>query len=231
MAHRLNLLSRLYNHLSSKLPETVQRKFTDNELREKKHIHEHWKSQGTDDQHSPENYLNNVAQSEFIFDILSPYAESSDELLEPGCNVGRNLNYFYNRGYTSLTGIEINPTAVEILEEEYPDLNDNADIYTSDIETKVKEFGTNKFDITFTSSVLKHIHPDCEFVFDELVRVTDNYILTLEDETDISPIHIPRNYKKVFTVRGCEQVHGISGSDFPQDTSLPDSYYVRIFKT
>jgi SAM-dependent methyltransferase len=226
-----NLLSKSYSYVLSKLPETVQRKLTENELKDKRYIHEHWKSQGTDDQHSPENYLNQVGQSEFIFDILSPYAETSNELFEPGCNVGRNLNYFYDKGYTNLTGIEINPRAIEVLEEEYPDLNDNVDIYVSDIESKVKEFRTNKFDITFTSSVLKHIHPDCEFVFDELVRVTDNYILTLEDETDISPIHVPRNYKKIFTNRGCEQIHATSGSDFPESTGLPESYYARIFQT
>jgi hypothetical protein len=50
------------------------------------------------------------------------------------------------------------------------------------VEDVVKSFGDRTFDLVFTMAVLEHIHTTSEWVFEEIVRITNRYVVTIEDE-------------------------------------------------
>ena len=66
---------------------------------------EFWKhpTQG-DGKNLPTNYLQGEEKSQYLVELIKRYAEPNAEILEIGCNIGRNLNYLFNAGYTKLGG-------------------------------------------------------------------------------------------------------------------------------
>ncbi|GAI43954.1 unnamed protein product [marine sediment metagenome] len=64
----------------------------------------------------PTDYLHGEERSQFLVRLVQKYVEPSAKILEIGSNVGRNLYYLFNAGYTKLTGVEINKDAIERME-------------------------------------------------------------------------------------------------------------------
>ena len=58
------------------------------------------------------DYIKPVFRSKFLYEFM-PKMEPSASILELGCNVGRNLNYLFTKGFRSLSDIEINKRAIE----------------------------------------------------------------------------------------------------------------------
>lgn len=161
-------------------------------------IHNYWRN--PDNYNDPVKYLNNedtIERSEYLYKIISNHFDSSIKILELGSNVGRNLNYLYERGFKNLTGIEINENAIILMVKNYPDCYNNIKILPGEVEKYIKGFKTKEFDLIFTMAVLEHIHDDSKWIFNEIMRITKN-ILTIEDEKSLSYRHFPRNYKKIF---------------------------------
>ena len=148
-------------------------------------------------------------------------------ILEIGCNVGRNLNYLFLAGFKKLVGIEINKKAIRLLKQSYPELARYAKIYNKPVEEVITGFKNGAFDIVFTMAVLQHIHPDSEFIFSEIARVTNRFLVTIEDERGISWRHFPRNYKRVFESLGLEQVEEFNCRGVP---GLGGNFSARVFK-
>ena len=64
----------------------------------------YWR-QPQDGHNLPTNYLNNPKahiRSQSLLKVLEKYASRDARILEPGCNVGRNLNYLFKCGFTNL---------------------------------------------------------------------------------------------------------------------------------
>jgi len=175
----------------------------------------------------PENYLEGKERSQFLVELLKRYADSSSVILEIGCNVGRNLNYLFLAGFKKLVGIEINKKAIRLLKQSYPELARYAKIYNKPVEEVITGFKNGAFDIVFTMAVLQHIHPDSEFIFSEIARVTNRFLVTIEDERGISWRHFPRNYKRVFESLGLEQVEEFNCRGVP---GLGGNFSARVFK-
>jgi SAM-dependent methyltransferase len=209
------------------VPEAVRQKY---QLSNRDELHSYWKSRSDNDRNSPSDYLDSIERSQFLLDLISPYVDKRNQILEPGCNVGRNLNYLYSHGFDQLSGIEINPDAVEMLKTEHPDLASEADIYQGEIENIITEFESGEFDIVFTMAVLEHIHPDSEFIFEEIARVADEYIVTIEDEASTSHRHVPRNYKDIFTQFDFELIKTLPGQSFPDNVELAECFVARVFR-
>ena len=74
-------------------------------------------------------------------------------------------------------------------------------------QLKIVEFDDSHFDVVYTMAVLMHIHPDSEFIFKEITRITKDRLIVIEDEKCISPRHFPRNYKSVFENLGMRQIY------------------------
>ncbi len=171
-------------------------------------IFNYWK-QPHDGHNLPTNYLNNPkahARSQNLLKIVKKYASGNARILEPGCNVGRNLYYLFKAGFTNLEGIEISRDAVELLKKSYPEMAQHITIYNQSIEEIISSFKDNTFDVVFTMAVLQHIHPKSEWIFSEIVRITKSSLITLEGESYISWRHFPRDYKKVFESLGMKQM-------------------------
>jgi SAM-dependent methyltransferase len=179
----------------------------------------YWENPG--DNNSAENYLDNPKTTEWskhLLEVIKKYAKPTDTILEIGCNVGRNLNHFYQNGFKKITGIEISEIAVKLGESAYPELKGK--IIVSSIEDKIKDL--KKYDIIFTRAVLEHIMIKSEWIFPEIERITKRYLITIEDEKSLTWKHYPRNYKEVF-----KNLKQIEEKDLQPE--IPN-FILRVFK-
>ncbi|WP_200816610.1 bifunctional 2-polyprenyl-6-hydroxyphenol methylase/3-demethylubiquinol 3-O-methyltransferase UbiG [Halobacillus sp. Marseille-P3879] len=183
-------------------------------------IHDYWMNSST-----PDRYANKIERSEFLTKYVQKYIAKKGRILEVGCNVGRNLNHLYEQGYDRLSGIEISDEAVEALKKTYPMMAAQADIFHTPIEDIVTKMRTNSFHLVFSLAVLEHLHPDSEWVFEELARISRAYIITIEAEQAENWRLFPRNYKTIFEQFGYVQVE-------ESDCIEADlkNYTLRVFK-
>ncbi len=153
----------------------------------------------------PQEYLEGKTRSLFLVEIIKRYAETNAKILEVGCGVGRNLNYLFLAGFKELSGIEISENAVQLLKQSYPEMAVHIKIYNMPVEEVIRHFKDDEFDVVFTMAVLEHIHPDSEWIFPEIARITKDYLITIEDERSLSWRHFPRCYKRIFEPLGMKQ--------------------------
>ncbi|WP_067724751.1 class I SAM-dependent methyltransferase [Oceanobacillus damuensis] len=186
-----------------------------------KEIHDYWINRSL-----PGLYIDKAGRSEFLINYVKKYIEQNGKILEIGCNAGRNLNYLYKNNFYNLTGIEISEEAIRALNKTYPLLAQNAKIIHSPVENIIKELPSRGFDLVFTMAVLEHIHPDSDWIFEDIARITGSYLITIEAETAKHWRIFPRNYKKIFKKFGLKQVE-----EHHCDTkSGLRGYTLRVFK-
>ncbi|MFC4403913.1 class I SAM-dependent methyltransferase [Gracilibacillus xinjiangensis] len=183
-------------------------------------VHNYWVRKS-----APESYLIHQERSEFLLEYLQKYVHPNAQILELGCNVGRNLQTLYQNNYKKLTGIEISKQAVEKLQTTFPELAKTMNLIHSPIEDWIKNVKTYHYDLVFTMAVLEHIHPDSEWVFEHIARISREYIITIEDENTTNWRLFPRNYQAIFEKYGFEQLeeNDCNKADL-------DKYRLRIFK-
>jgi SAM-dependent methyltransferase len=177
----------------------------------------------------PENYLKPIGgdrRTQFLLELMKLYTDTNGNILEIGCNVGRNLNYLFLAGFDKLTGIEISEDAVALMEKTYPEMAKSAKIINTPVEDVIGTFKENEFDVVFTMAVLEHIHPDSKFIFSEMVRITRRNLITIEDEKGISWRHFPHNYKKIFESLGMKQVYQYNCREVD---GLGSNFWARVF--
>lgn len=159
--------------------------------------------------------------SETLADVFSYYAEEGAAVLEVGCSSGRHLAHLRDSGFGNLTGVDINEESFEVMAEYFPALAEAGTFHTGALEDIVPGFGDGEFDVVYSVETLQHIHPDDEWVFGELVRVTDDLLVTAENEgnspqrgrpgNDVScvqddfPLYY-RDWETVFSELGLAQV-------------------------
>lgn len=181
----------------------------------------HWSN--PKDHNQPENYNKKHAQqrSKYLINLFDKYKiNKNSNILEIGCNCGRNLNYLYNAGYKKLSGIEINEKALKSMSDFFLDLfmDLNLKLINSSIEDHILFFKDNQFDVIFTMAVLQHIHVDSNWIFEHIARICKKYLILIELDT--------RNYIDIFSKfnlslieqRNCTKIKGI------------EKYKFRIFK-
>ncbi|MFC7058578.1 class I SAM-dependent methyltransferase [Halovenus salina] len=158
--------------------------------------------------------------SETLVDVLSHYAVDSAAVLEVGCGCGRHLNHLREHGFANLTGVDINAEAFEVMDDHYPRLAETGNFHTGAIEDLLPEFEDDAFDVVYSVETLQHVHPEDTWVFEDLVRVTDDLLVTAENEgnsptrgrdsevsyvDDDFPLY-HRNWKEVFDDLGLAQL-------------------------
>lgn len=121
--------------------------------------------------------------SESVLGVLDDAVSRDASVLELGCSSGRHLAHLYEHGYTDVSGVDINADAFDVMAEAYPDLADAGSFYTGAIEDVVAEFEDDAFDVVYSVETLQHIHRENEWVFDEIARVTDELLVTVELES------------------------------------------------
>jgi SAM-dependent methyltransferase len=167
-------------------------------------LHAFWRD--PDAQNRPEEYVAHTGRSQFLVEFVEPFVGRDGSVLEIGCNVGRNLAHLHDAGYHKLAGIEINGDALRLLRDTYPRLAESATLINAPVEEAIREIPDGSLDLVFTMAVLEHIHPDSEWIFDDIVRISRGAIVTVEDEHGVSRHHTPRDYRNVFESRGLRQV-------------------------
>lgn len=160
-------------------------------------------------------YFGTDEVSDAVLDALDATVGRDASVLELGCSAGRHLAHLHAAGYRDLTGVEINPTAREVLTDAYPALAAAGTFHFDAIEAVVTEFATGGFDAVFSVETLQHIHPDHAWVFEEVARVADDALVTVELEADDDgsgtlvdgavPIY-HRDWRSVFTDLGLVEV-------------------------
>jgi pseudaminic acid biosynthesis-associated methylase len=95
--------------------------------------------------------------------------------LEVGCNAGNQLLLLQRMGYTNLSGIELQPYALEIARSR------TRNISLSQGSALSIPYGDASFDVVFTSNVLIHIAPeDLPRAIDEIHRCARKFIWGVE---------------------------------------------------
>lgn len=121
-------------------------------------------------------------RSESVLRILDQFVDRDGAVLELGCSSGRHLSHLHEDGFGNLTGIEVNGDAFDVMAEAYPALAAHGTFYHAAIEDVVGEFADGRFDAVYSVETLQHIHPDVEWIFAELARITDELLVTVENE-------------------------------------------------
>lgn len=129
-------------------------------------------------------------------------------VLELGCNVGRNLQAFAQRGHRSLWGVDISEAAIAQMSQRYPAVAQSATIVNQPLEEFLPTC-TDEFDFVFTRAVLQHIHPDSSWIFEHIARICSGYLVTIEAEwTTYHSTHVwTRDYAAIFSSLGLEEIY------------------------
>lgn len=154
--------------------------------------------------------------SQLLRDHLDDALDPDAAVLELGCSSGRHLAHLRDHGYRNLHGVEINGDAFDVMRDVYPDLADSGTFYAEAIEDVVGGLSDDRFDAVYSVETLQHVHPDDEWVFGELARITGDRLLTVENEgaetdgdvnyvRDDVPLYY-RDWGRVFGDRGLREI-------------------------
>ena len=172
----------------------------------------------------PEFYLDLVNVTRLIVETMQKYARPEWSILELGSGTGRNLAGLYQAGYRNLLGIEINPDAVELGQEHFPEYRD-VSVMVAPIEDMIHKLAP--VDVIFTSGVLMHLPYDLEWVIQLLREKARRLIITNEGEREASFHAWPHNYKALLEDGGqWRQVEWHTGEAYPP---LPKTTIKRVF--
>lgn len=159
--------------------------------------------------------------SETLATVIEYYASRDARILEVGCSSGRHLASLRNHGFENLWGIDINDEAFEVMASYFPRLAETGTFRVGAIEELLPEFDDDAFDVVYSVETFQHVHPEDEWVFEEIVRVTGDLLVTAENEgnspergraendvdyvQDEFPIFY-RDWKRVFSDLGLAQL-------------------------
>lgn len=159
-------------------------------------------------------YYGSSQVSERIRQALESVLDREAAILELGCSSGRHLAHLHEHGFRNLAGIDLNESAFDVMERTYPALAADGNFYQAPIESVVPDFGVDRFDAVFSVETLQHIHPDREWIFEEIARITETVLITVEVESDGSedvnyvredvPLYY-RDWGRIFTQLGFDQ--------------------------
>ncbi len=119
--------------------------------------------------------------SEILVDALSYDATEDARILELGCSSGRHLEALRRASYENLTGVDLNHDALDVMAEYFPRTVEPGTFHIGAIEDILPELETGAFDVVYSAETLKHVHPEETVVFEKVLRVTDDLLVTAEN--------------------------------------------------
>jgi len=159
--------------------------------------------------------------SDTLATVVDYYAAEDAAILEVGCSSGRHLSVLLDRGFENLTGIDLNDESFAVMGEYYPRLRATGTFRTGALTDVIPEYPDDAFDVVYSVETLQHVHPDDEWVFEELIRITGDLLVIAENEgngpergregLEVSyvdgefPVYY-RDWKRVFSDLGLAQV-------------------------
>lgn len=121
-------------------------------------------------------------RSEAVRRSLERFVDRDASVLELGCSSGRHLAHLYEHGFENPAGIDVNGDAFDVMEATYPELAASGTFYHGSIEAVVADLEDDRFDAVFSVETLQHLHPDSEWVLEELTRISADVVVTVENE-------------------------------------------------
>jgi len=221
--NKIKLLKHFYTRFLKRIIKQIQRNFKLIFTMQMNQIemHEFWISRDN----IPND--NQIKRSKFLLDIFKKHVDINFSILDVGCSYGRNINYLYKAGYKNIMGIEISKKAIDNFQIFYPEIADKVTISQGSAEKLLAEYSNGKYDVIFTMALLSHIHKSEKKIFIDLERVTNKILICVDDEMSISKYHNPRNYKKIFSNLGFNQIDMIRMNI--EEYGMSDNYICRVF--
>lgn len=145
------------------------------------------------DGNHPSYYAMHLWRSFFLADIMHDKIPGDTKIVEIGSGIGRNLSILHEVGYKNLAGIEPNKQSLVIGESKL--YQPHWKITNKFVQDCIKDMDAECY---ISMAVLMHIHPDHDWVFEEIAKA--KYLVTIEMEKGTEGyafIH-PRNYKEIF---------------------------------
>lgn len=213
--------------LRNRAKQMIMSGITPSRIKSLKETHKNWLDQKKlhDTGNSPLHY--STASGRYggyiLEQVLYLGLDKDAHILEIGCNSGRNLNHLWKNGYHRLSGIEINPDAVALMKDVFPEMYSSSMIYNYSVEDIITHID-EPFDLIFTNAVLMHIHPDSNWIFPHIARLAKS-IVTHEAENSFYPWVFPRDYSKIFLDLGFKMVKHET-----KDWGDHPTYDMRIFQ-
>jgi len=137
----------------------------------------YWASRVEGHANSPSQYATRDRSiTDFQHHFWSPEVTPDDSILELGPNAGANLQRLFELGHRNLAGVEINSAAVSGMREYLPVLAAVADIRIGPLEDVLPELPDRSHDLVFAVGVLSHVHPESNWLFDEIARIARRHI-------------------------------------------------------
>lgn len=188
-------------------------------------------------------------RSDAVESAMGDHLGATAAVCELGCSAGRHLAHLREKGYTNLSGVDLNQAAFDVLAETYPDLYRSGTFYEGALADVLPEFDEDAFDGVYSVETLQHIHPDAAEVFDEIVRITESVLVTVEIESrpnekttttntsaaqedppkDVITENVPlyyRNWRSIFEDRGLRQVSETETDRDVVRTFVPDKEWI-----
>lgn len=149
--------------------------------------HRHWAERSGEFSPTYYAHLGPNKVSQHLVSVIDSYlGDGSVSILELGCSSGRHLAHLLDHGYEELSGIDLNEESFEVMADYFPELAETGSFRPGAIEDVVVDYPDNAFDVVYSVETLQHVHPDDEWVFDELARITSCLLVTVEHEGDLS---------------------------------------------
>lgn len=153
-----------------------------------------------------EKYLEGADRSQLLVSLVQEaWPDPHTTILEPGCNIGRNLYHLLQAGYSQLAGIEVSPRAFSFMHKVWPLLAERLVFYQGSIEDHITVFADQQFDVVVTMAVLMHLPPESEWVFEHLARVARRGLVVIEEEETHGHLRWPRKYQAIFERLGLRE--------------------------
>ena len=169
---------------------------------------DYWRNTGKDSKHGFSNFATRDEKVyECFFEGTIRLLPNESKILEVGCSVGGNLNYFYRKGFKNLVGVDINAEAIEYGKELFPHLSHG--LFAQDAVQFLADIGDDNFDLVFTIGCLQNIPKSDEQVFYEMSRTTKSLVLVKEPDPLIegdAGIFSSWNYEEEFSKVGLQLI-------------------------
>ena len=191
----------------------------------------YWASRVEGEPNAPSSYAEkDTGIVDFLDTFWRPEVAPEMSVVELGTNAGANLARLRELGYGPLTGVEINPAAVDAMRVAFPSLAD-VEISVGSLEAVLPEIADGAADVVFTMAVLIHVHPTSMSVFSNMVRIARRFVCVVEHEEASNVYVFPRDYRRAFERLGCRQVRAMRIT--AAHPELPDyrGYTARLFAT
>ena len=177
-------------------------------------LYEYW-TQPRPEGHGPAAELAYVDRSAALLAAFPPWLADHEKdlpILEIGSGAGRNLAYLVRHGFTDVTGVEINPHAVQLMRTTYPEDLTGVQQHVGRAEDLLPSMPDDGYRLVFTMGTLQHIHPSkIDGLAREMVRVGST-VLAVEGP----PVHRRRRFAHDY-----EAIFGRAGASLKRTSRLP----------